>query len=57
MRLLLYIIIRINIKAIFLGGFKDLIFFLKIPMGTRTISSILINNLGTHPQKVSPALL
>jgi len=39
------------------GRLQDLILLLKIPMRTRNFSSKFINNFGTRPQNLSPALL
>jgi len=53
------IIIRINNHAVLnnnYGRIQDLIFFNNIPMGTRKFLSKFTVNLGTRPQKVSPAL-
>ena len=39
------------------GRLIDLSLLIKIPMGTQSISSELLENLGTRPQNVSPALV
>jgi hypothetical protein len=58
MRLLLYIIIRISIKAILLGRFKDLIYLFKIPIGTWKNFFKIYKQFGHVPSKcfTSPPL-